>query len=53
MILAWASPFKPLSPTAIVFIPFYKPIKSLLLGMKLVFKHQDLEMFSLKLNKII
>ena len=33
------------------FNPFYYPIKSLLLGMKWVFKHQDLHMFDLKLNK--
>ena len=33
------------------FIPFYKAIKSLLLGMKCVFQQQDLQMFGLKLNK--
>ena len=34
-----------------VFNQFYSPINSLLLGMKLLSKHQDLQMFSLKLNK--
>ena len=28
------------------------PFKSQLLGMKFVFKHQDLRMFGLKLNKL-
>ena len=31
--------------------PFYQPFKSQLLGMNLVFKHQDLQMFGLKLNR--
>ena len=30
---------------------FYHPIRSMLLAMKGVFKHQDLQMFGLKLNK--
>ena len=34
----------------VVFNPFYEPIKSLLFGMKWLFKHQDLQMFGLKLN---
>ena len=35
----------------VVIIPFYLPIKSLLLKTKCVFKHQDLQIFSLILNK--
>ena len=35
----------------IVFLPFYNQAKSQLLGMKWVFKHQDLQMCGLKLNK--
>ena len=36
----------------VVFSLFYWPIKSLfILGMKFVFKYQDLQMFGLKLNK--
>ena len=34
------------------FNPFYYPIKSQLLGTKCVFKHQDLQMFDLKINKV-
>ena len=34
----------------VVFNPFYYSIKSLLLGTKCVFSHQDLDMFGLKLN---
>ena len=36
-----------LMATIVVFNPFYLPIKSLLLGTKCVFKHQDLQMFDL------
>ena len=36
----------------VVFNPCYLPIKSLLLGTKLVFKHQDLLKFGLKLNNM-
>ena len=31
--------------------PFYQPIKSLLLEMKSVFEHQDLQIFGLKSHK--
>ena len=37
--------------TIVVFNQFYQPIKSLLLGMNCVSKHQDLQIFVLKLNK--
>ena len=33
------------------FNPFYSQISSLLLGKKYLFKHQNLQMFGLKLNK--
>ena len=42
---------KPLNATIVVFFKFFLPIKSLLLGMKRVFKHSDLQKFCLKLNK--
>ena len=42
---------KGLSETIVVFNPFYQPFKSLLLGTKCVFEHQDLQMFGLILNK--
>ena len=37
--------------TIVVFDLFYSSIKSLLLGTKCVFKHQDLQKFGFKLNK--
>ena len=40
-----------LSTTIIAFNSFPYPIKSLLLEIKLVFNHQDLQIFVLKLNK--
>ena len=43
--------FNPLSMTIVVFNPFYRPYKSQLLGTKCEFKHQDLLIFRLKLNK--
>ena len=36
------------SATMVFLKPFYYAIKSLLLGTKCVFKHRDLQMFSLK-----
>ena len=39
------------STTIVVFNLFYWPTKSQSLGVKWVFKHQDLQMFGLKLNK--
>ena len=36
---------KPLDATLVVFNAFYQPFKSQSLGMKFVFKHQDLQMF--------
>ena len=37
--------------TIVIFNLFYLSIKSLILGKKCVFKHQDLQMFGLKLKK--
>ena len=37
--------------TIVVFNPFYYSTKSLILGRKFVSKHQDLQIFVLKLNK--
>ena len=50
------TPFYPLTlmlliTTIVVFNLFYLPIKSLILGTKCVFKHQDLQRICLKLNK--
>ena len=42
---------RPLSMTEVVLNMFLYLIKALLLEMKHVFKHQDLQMFCLKLNK--
>ena len=45
------SALTPLSTTIVVINSFYQPIKSLLLGIKCVFKHQGLQKFGAKLNK--
>ena len=37
--------------TIVIFNLFYEVIKSLIFGTKCVFKHQDLQMCDLKLNK--
>ena len=41
----------PLITIIVVFNLFYWPIKSLLLGTQCVFKHQNLKIFDIKLNK--
>ena len=41
----------PLSPSTVVFNPCYYPIKENLLETKCVFKHEDLKIVGLKLNK--
>ena len=40
-----------LGTTKVVFISFFLPLKSPLLGAKCMLKHPDLQMFGLKLNK--
>ena len=42
---------KVLRTTVVVFDLFYQQVKSQLLEIKWVFKHQDLQMFGRKLNK--
>ena len=52
LLLYWANPYTAkLSATIVVSNPFYLAIKSQLLWIKLVFKHPDLQMFVIKLNK--
>ena len=46
----WSLSFTQLSTTIVILNTFYKPIKLLLLGMNLVFKHQDWLIIALKLN---
>ena len=49
---AYQLTLNPLRATIVVFIPFCQPITSLLFGIKLAFKHEDLQMFRLQLKKI-
>ena len=55
LISASLSTFNPPPPpiaTTVIFTPFYQPIKSLLLGTKFVFKHQDSQIFGPKIKQI-
>ena len=54
LISASLSTFTPPPPiaTTVIFTPFYQPIKSLLLGTKFVFKHQDSQIFGPKIKQI-
>ena len=46
----WPNPFTAKNDHSL-FNPFYEPFKYQLLGIKCVFKHRDLQMSGLKLNK--